>query len=671
MVDRQPTVGLEGPETSSRAKSDRRQPNREEIDLSRASELRIGEWIVEPDRLRLIGPKGSIPLRAKVMALLVYFATRPQVTISRDELLGAIWGGRAVSDDVLKVSIYALRKALGDRTQNPRYLKTVRGRGYIWLITPTFLDHQGLAETGATEEPVRSMGTPALLATPQRWIAIGGLAAVATLIVFVLGQGAPTDPSLPLRSIAVLPLTVSEPRTGSCDIQELLAQNETGTVTRPLPDPSELIADSLTDTLTDMLGRQGSLRVTAPTSSRRIAARSRGATKAETARVLNVEAILTGSVTRCKPNIQVQLRLVDTSTSGRLWNETFDAAPNNLAQLPRQIAQALTRALGQQPVAPRGGDQTSAISPAALGDFLHARRTLLDESPGATDEARRLIARAVEQSPGFAQAYTAMAGLELRHYEQTAQMASLDRARDAVRRAVALDPTDAEAYATRGALGMIRWDWDAAEHDLQLAIRLNPSLAPAHVTYAWLLSAQGRHVAAKARARAAVALDPLRIAPYVDAAMLHHFAGEPAGAIEAIAAARDLGLSLDVNAWQALARAHEALGEAPQAVASYLSSLEQMGLTGADLARLRETARQGGLVALDRACAEAGEQVPARYRVQCLARIGEAEAALDLLEQLVAARDSTCLMLAVDPGFAALRSEARFRELTARVGLDF
>jgi len=46
-----------------------------------------------------------------------------------------VWEGRCVTDDVLTVTIYALRKALGDGARRPRYIETVSRRGYR-LIAP-------------------------------------------------------------------------------------------------------------------------------------------------------------------------------------------------------------------------------------------------------------------------------------------------------------------------------------------------------------------------------------------------------------------------------------------------------------------------------------------------------------------------------------------------------
>src|SRR5262245_40290318 len=67
------------------------------------------------------------------MDVLVYLAGRAGEVVSKEELVERVWEGRYVSDDVLTVTIYALRKALGDEARRPRYIETVSRRGYRWI----------------------------------------------------------------------------------------------------------------------------------------------------------------------------------------------------------------------------------------------------------------------------------------------------------------------------------------------------------------------------------------------------------------------------------------------------------------------------------------------------------------------------------------------------------
>ncbi|MFQ6006540.1 MAG: transcriptional regulator [Woeseia sp.] len=77
--------------------------------------LRLGPWRIEPPRGAVTGPEGnSGHLEPKVMDVFVYLAEHADELVTRDELLEAVWEGRALHDD------------RGD----PKYIETVPKRGY-------------------------------------------------------------------------------------------------------------------------------------------------------------------------------------------------------------------------------------------------------------------------------------------------------------------------------------------------------------------------------------------------------------------------------------------------------------------------------------------------------------------------------------------------------------
>jgi hypothetical protein len=65
--------------------------------------------------------------------VLSYLVLHPDRLVTKDELLDAVWPATAVSDAVVRVAIGALRKALGDTRQPPRFIATVPRRGYRFL----------------------------------------------------------------------------------------------------------------------------------------------------------------------------------------------------------------------------------------------------------------------------------------------------------------------------------------------------------------------------------------------------------------------------------------------------------------------------------------------------------------------------------------------------------
>ena len=74
-----------------------------------------------------------IPLRPKTYAVLRYLLERAGKTVSKNELLDAVWPDTAVGDSVLKVSINELREKLGDDAESPRFILTEARKGYRFI----------------------------------------------------------------------------------------------------------------------------------------------------------------------------------------------------------------------------------------------------------------------------------------------------------------------------------------------------------------------------------------------------------------------------------------------------------------------------------------------------------------------------------------------------------
>ncbi len=86
-------------------------------------------------------------LEPKACDLLVLLAGRPHEVVSVEQLIDVVWGGKFVTSDVVTVAVHALRQALGDDARRPRFIETVRGRGYRWIAP---LDSPEGAEPTAT-----------------------------------------------------------------------------------------------------------------------------------------------------------------------------------------------------------------------------------------------------------------------------------------------------------------------------------------------------------------------------------------------------------------------------------------------------------------------------------------------------------------------------------------
>jgi DNA-binding winged helix-turn-helix (wHTH) protein len=79
-----------------------------------------------------------VKLTPKAFGVLRYFVGRPGQLVTKDDLLAAVWPQTVVEAATLASCIQALRRALRDKVQAPRYIETVPRRGYSFIapLTP-------------------------------------------------------------------------------------------------------------------------------------------------------------------------------------------------------------------------------------------------------------------------------------------------------------------------------------------------------------------------------------------------------------------------------------------------------------------------------------------------------------------------------------------------------
>src|SRR5678809_282613 len=71
-----------------------------------------------------------LPVEPKAFRVLLILLRNPQKLITKEELLNAVWGDAAVTENSLTRSIAVLRRLLRDDTHNPRFIETVATVGY-------------------------------------------------------------------------------------------------------------------------------------------------------------------------------------------------------------------------------------------------------------------------------------------------------------------------------------------------------------------------------------------------------------------------------------------------------------------------------------------------------------------------------------------------------------
>jgi DNA-binding winged helix-turn-helix (wHTH) protein len=90
-------------------------------------------------RLLLRGGE-TVPLSSKAFDLLLALVESGGREITKEELMERVWSNQVVEDANLTVTMSHLRKALGERASDHRFIVTIPGRGYRFVGQPRFGD---------------------------------------------------------------------------------------------------------------------------------------------------------------------------------------------------------------------------------------------------------------------------------------------------------------------------------------------------------------------------------------------------------------------------------------------------------------------------------------------------------------------------------------------------
>jgi two-component system phosphate regulon response regulator OmpR len=92
--------------------------------------VQLGTRWFDPQRAELTGPEGPIRLTGGETALLLALAARPNEVLSREEIAAAL-GTPEAGERAIDVQVTRLRRKVEPDPREPRFVQTVRHRGYV------------------------------------------------------------------------------------------------------------------------------------------------------------------------------------------------------------------------------------------------------------------------------------------------------------------------------------------------------------------------------------------------------------------------------------------------------------------------------------------------------------------------------------------------------------
>ena len=632
---------------------------------SAGSDFPVGDRIVRPGLNRIDGPDGPVQVERKVMEVLVHLAGRRGDVVSKDELVGAVWEGRFVSDDVVWRSIRELRRALGDgaietiprrgyRLVEPSPSEPSPGEGESERFPPLPEGREGMGEGG--------QGGVGQHLAPRRFLGIAlllGFALIAAIVLLGVRRLETASPAMerPRRvRLAVLPFA-----------------NLSG-------DPSqEYFGDGLTEELITRLGGLAPERLGVIGRTSVMSFKGKDAGLDEIARTLDADYLLEGSVRRDGEQVRVAVRLIQASDQSTVWSDTQDLDAQGVLRLQTHVAERVARALAPELVPGLTQPPATAASPAAHDAVLRGRYFLNRGMPADLRRSAEAFRQALALDPRSAPAWAGLADALhlLVLFGAVPPREGVPPAEEAARKALALNDMLADTHATLGTiLFRYHWDWSGAEAEMRRALEINPSSAAAHHDLAWLLVAARRFDEALVEIRAAQELEPLSVRANADVGWVYYRARRHGEAI------RQMERTLEMEprflpARQCLERALVHAGRPEEALQQALAGARQEGL---DPATLLEPGPAGPIDAenalrrltkrrLEHLIGRGSTVYVSPYGLAALyAELGDQDEALAALMRALEVRDPMLVSVDVDPAFDPIRADRRFQEIVARVG---
>jgi TolB-like protein/Tfp pilus assembly protein PilF len=577
------------------------------------------------ERERLLTRNGdAVPLTPKVFDILLFLLQNSGSLVSKETLLSRVWPDAFVEEANLNVNVATLRKALGERPNEHRYIETIPKLGYRFVAK--VIKREANRDRTNKQQP---------RATP-----------------LVEKQTASDAELKNFNSLAVLPF-----HNGSDDPN------------------AEYLSDGLTESIINSLSYLRDLRVL----GRNTVFRYKGK-KIESRKIgeeLGVSSVVTGRILQLGDQLIIRAELTAVRGGWQLWGEQYHRKPEDILTIQEEIAKEISEKLRlkltvdeKRQLTKRHTDNTEAYHLYLKGHYHWNKYA--HEGLGKAIEYFR---RAIDQDPTYALAYAGLADSYYRLsnlYLSTRE--AMPKAKVAARKALEIDETLAEAHAALGLVHLFYdWDWTAAEREFTRAIELNSGYAIAHQRMALYLNVQGRFDDAMNELKLAMDLDPLSLQISQSVAFQFFLQGETERAIE------QLEKTLEMNAnyhpsYYVLGWVYKRKGDFAKMVECFekVSRMDDSPVYVAALAHAYGLTgdHSKALVLLDELEKQSKHRnVPSYAEALVYIGLNQKDQAFAWLDKAFEERSEMLPWLDIGVEYDSLRADARFIDLRRRVGL--
>lgn len=521
-------------------------------------------------------------LRPKTLQVLLHLLEQRPRLVTKEELLTQVWQDVAVTDDALVQSIVEIRKALGDNSQQPRFIKTFPKTGYRFIgevetLNATLVVEEITSVEIEYEETVERPAEAALTETFPQAVALAPsrfrrssprLLAPLVALALLLPLGgyvywrAKSEP-LPAISLPRVP--------GKKPVAVMYFENRAND--RELDWLREGLADMLIASLSrsqrlTLLSRQQLAALLSHTGNAN-AAPIKLADGLEIARRAQAELFILGGFARLGDKVRIDVTLHDART-GQL-----QAAESLIADTPAQIltqidllSLKLAAHLGASLAESDAQRGLAAVMTNNLDAYRYYSLALEQAQMFQFHEAIALFEKALALDPQFALAHARIG------YVYAVRMGQGEKAKPYLEKALAFG----DRLSEKDKLFIAAWQANAA-HDGARASEVYQELAArypleteVYQRLSWLLQSQNRYEEALTVTRQGLLTDPEGKDLYNALGTVCLRLGRNEEALAAFQRYLQLAPT-DPNAWDSLALFHQWIGQYAEAEAAYNRAL--------------------------------------------------------------------------------------------------
>jgi TolB-like protein/Flp pilus assembly protein TadD len=570
----------------------------------------LGEFLLEPEKCLLSHDGKPTHLAQRPFQVLLYLIQNRDRVISKNELLDKFWDGHDVYEVALSKCIGTIRKALGDRLDQPRFIETRWAGGYRYI---------GPLEDKAELNPAVSAGVVSAATSDEK------------------------------DSIAVLPFL------------NLSADPE-----------NEYFCDGLAEELICSLAKIDGLKVAARTSA--FSFKGKDANATEIGSALGVRTVVEGSVRKSGNKIRISVQLISAPDGYHLWSEQYDRELHDVFEVQNDISKQITANLKLQLIPDEKRAQNAEAYLAYLkGRYFWNKRTEEDTYRGIEylEDALSHDPDFPLAYTGLADCHTLLGdvGVQAVHPKS-----AFEKAQKYCIRALELDHTLGEAHSTLGHISMHLYDWTLAEQEFVLARDLSSNYSPAWLYHAYFMAFTGHPAESLDSIERAIQVDPLSMPVNRSAAELYHFAGRHNEAIDRFRKSiemeshylgfLELGrvyehLEMYDDAIAQFLKAREVANDSPDSLASLAHCYGVSGAHAEAQKLLRELTRR------------AETEYVSPYVTSLVHKsLGEKKKCFEFLDRAREIHDGWIIYIAVDPRWYCVRTDPDFVRIVSAIGLN-